>query len=186
MYLFCCSTHSTGHQCFPCKGVLAAQQDEGLCWIQQTAEASAPGSLQSGGRRTLFFPSPKQQMSCRPSSPQPLPHAVLTAGRGGKQRSTKHPHPGTSARAPRTKGHCRMGSPGTQQHPATSHMRELLGWRTALEGANAFASLSFWCSPATQWGYGHCVLNYLDGSQKPKSPCACGSSMPCVGLCQRW
>lgn len=99
-----CSDTALEDQCFLYEGVLVAEQDEGL--VLDTAD--------SRSSRTVFFPSPKQQMSCRSSCLQPAsPHYSAQPGRGNRA-STKRPHPGTSARAPWIEGHCRLKSPSTQ------------------------------------------------------------------------
>lgn len=90
----------------------AAEQDEGL--VLDTAEAAAFRL----SAETLFFPSLKQQMSCRSSCLQPAsPHYSAQLGTGNKA-STKHPHPRTSAKAPWTEGYRRLESPST--HPTVT------------------------------------------------------------------
>jgi len=61
---------STGDRCSPTKIYSqhsTAQQAEGFA--SDVTDCKSISSLQSGGRKILFFPSPKQK-SCRPSCPQ--------------------------------------------------------------------------------------------------------------------
>lgn len=162
-----------------------------LCWIQETAEASAPGSLQSRGR-TLFFPSPKQQKSCRPSSPQPASPRCIHRSQGeGSRASTKHPHPwelcqgplGQRATADWRARAPRSTCPGSSTQPTLT--RGSCWLENSLGRGKSFAPLPFWCSPAAQWGYGHCVRSLcakLPGWE-PKGP---NQLVPVPPACLAW
>lgn len=114
----------------------------------------------------LFFPSPKQQKSCRPSCPPPVsPHSIHHSQGEGSGTSTKHPHPWDLCQDPpgwRGTADWRALAPrsthlGSSTQPTASQgscwLEDSLG-----RGKN-FAPLPFWCSPAAQWGYGHCVCS---------------------------
>lgn len=155
-----------------------------FCWIQQTAEALAPGSLQSGGSRTLFFPSPKQQMSCRPSCPQPASPRCIPHSQGeGSRASTKHPHSWDLCQGPPgTEGHCRLESPSIPQPTVTQGSCWL---EDSLQRGKSFAPLPFWCCPAAQWGYGHSLHSLcikLSGWE-PKGP---NQLVPVPPACLAW
>lgn len=148
-----CSDTELEDHCFLYEGVLVAEQDEGL--VLDTAD--------SRSSRTVFFPSPKQQMSCRSSCPQPAsPHYSAQPGRGNRA-STKRPHPWDLCQGPLDRGALQTEEP---QHTANSHTRELLAGGRPLKGQKA----SFIFPPgapqlhngATDTVFTPTALNYLD------------------------
>lgn len=149
-------------------------------------------SAEEEGRKTLFFPSPKQQTSCRPSCPYLASlHGIHHSQGEGSGASMVSPPVGLVPGLPRT-GALQTGEP---QHPANSHTEELLPRGQPCKGQKLCSS-ALLVLPSCKMGlrtlYHPCALNYLDGSQKAQTglcPClqhaSCGAVPAPAGAQQR-
>lgn len=170
-------------RCFPCAGVLAAQQDERL--VLGTADCRSISSRLSAERRqrdrVLPFPQAAEELPAQLSTAG-FPMLYYCRQGEGSRASTKCPHPWDLCQDPQDGGTLQTGEPWQPAAPAQvaapsqqSH-KAAAGWKADLEGAKA---LLLCPSGAPQLHNGDTVyvpsvLNYLDGSQKAQtSLCLC-------------